>query len=69
MSFLAAVRHLVGRLRGWLSEPVGERGVEERESAAEPPTTQESGVLGPLDDELLGFDDVGGYRDGGEDFE
>ncbi len=63
MSFLAAVRHLVGRLRGWLDEPVGERGVEE------PPSTQESSALGSLDDDLLGFDDVGGYRDGSEDFE
>ena len=69
MSFLAAVRHLVGRLRGWLSEPVGGRGAEEGESAAEPSPGRESGAMGSLDDDLLGFDDVGGYRDGGEDFE
>ena len=62
MSFLSAVAHWVGRLRGWLSEPVGERSVEERESAADPPAAQESGALGPLDDDLLGFDDVGGYQ-------
>lgn len=60
MSLLSAVAQLVGRLRGWLDEPVGERGV------AEPPSAQESSAL---DDDLLGFDDVGGYRDGGEDFE
>ena len=64
MSFWSAVAQLVGRLRGWLDEPVGERGVRERESAAEPPATQV-----PLDNDLLGFDDIGGYRDGGEDFE
>ena len=64
MYFLSAVAHLIGRLRGWLNEPVGERGVGKRESAAEPPSAQ-----GPLDGDLLGFDDVGGYRDGGEDFE
>ena len=69
MSFLSTAAHLVGRLRGWLDEPVGERGVGEGESAAEPPAAQESGALGLLDDDLLGFDDVGGYRDGGEDFE
>ena len=63
MSFLSTVAHLIGRLRGWLNEPVGERGVEERASGGE------GGALGPLDDDLLGFDDVGGYRDGGEDFE
>lgn len=63
MLLLSAVAQLVGRLRGWLDEPVAERG------AGEPPSTHESAVLGPLDDDLLGFDDVGGYRDGGEDFE
>ncbi len=63
MSLLSAVAHLFGRLRGWLDDPVGERGVEERDSGGE------DGALGPLDNDLLGFDDVGGYRDGGEDFE
>ena len=63
MSLLSTVVHLIGRLRGWLSEPVGERGAEG------PPAVQESGALSPLDDDLLGFDDIGDYRDGGEDFE
>ena len=64
MYFLSAVAHLIGRLRGWLGEPVGGR-----ESTAEPPPGRESGAFGSLDDDLLSFDDIGGYRDGGEDFE
>ena len=63
MSLLSAVAHLVGRLRGWWNEPVGERGVEEPSSA------HESAALGPLDDDLFNLEDIGGYRDGGEDFE
>ena len=66
MSFLSAIAHLVGRLRGWWNEPVGERRTVERESAAEPPTLAESAAL---DDDLLGFDDIGSYQDGSEDFE
>ena len=50
------------RVREWLFEPLAERGAAE-------PQEGESGALGPLDDDLLGFDDIGGYRDGGEDFE
>ena len=69
MSLLSAVAHLVGRLRGWWNEPVGERGVEERESAGEPPSAHESTALGSLDDDLFNLEDIGGYRDGGEDFE
>ena len=63
MSLLSAIAHLVGRLRGWWNEPVGER------RAVEPPPASESAALGPLDDDLLGFDDVGSYQDGSEDFE
>ena len=66
MSLLSAVAHLVGRLRGWWNEPVGERGAAERESAAEPPPGSGSTAL---DDDLLGFDDIGSYQDGSEDFE
>ena len=64
MSFLSAIAHLVGRLRGWWNEPVGER-----ESAAEPPPVGRSGAMGSLDDDMLGFDDIGSYQDGSEDFE
>ena len=64
MSLLSAVAHLVGRLRGWGNEPVGER-----ESAAEPPPVGESGAVASLDDDMLGFDDIGSYQDGSEDFE
>ena len=44
------------RVREWLFEPLAEQ-------------ESERGALGPLDDDLLGFDDIGSYRDGGEDFE
>ena len=47
------------RVREWLFEPLAERGAAE----------SQEGALGPLDDDLLGFDDMGGYRDGSEDFE
>ena len=60
MSLLSAIAHLVGRVRGWWNEPVGQR------RAAEPPPASESGAL---DDDLLGFDDIGSYQDGSEDFE
>lgn len=63
MSLLSAIAHLVGRLRGWWNEPVGQR------RAAEPPPVGGSAALGPLDDDLLGFDDIGSYQDGSEDFE
>lgn len=63
MSLLSAVAHLVGRLRGWWNEPVGQR------RAAEPPPVGGSSAMGSLDDDLLGFDDIGSYQDGSEDFE
>ena len=50
------------RVREWLFEPLAERGAAE-------PQAGERGAVGPLDDDLLGFDDIGGYRDGSEDFE
>ena len=63
MSLWSAIAHLVGRLRGWWNEPVGER------RAAEPPPVSGGGAMGSLDDDLLGFDDIGSYQDGSEDFE
>ena len=45
------------RVREWLFEPLAEQQAGER------------GAVGPLDDDLFGFEDVGGYRDGSEDFE
>ena len=62
MSFLSAIAHLLGRLRGWWNEPIGEQ------RAAEP-SVGGSGAMGSLDDDMLGFDDIGIYQDGSEDFE
>lgn len=63
MWLLSAVANLVGRLRGWWNEPVGQR------RAVAPPPVGGSTAMGSLDDELLGFDDIGSYQDGSEDFE
>lgn len=69
MWLLSAIANLVGRLRGWWNEPVGERRAAERESAPEPPPVGGSSTMGSLGDDLLGFDDIGSYQDGSEDFE